>query len=160
MTPTFTLRRALPADAPALVAHNLAMAAETEQVTLDPEILLRGVEALFGDDGRGFYVVAEAEGRVVGQLMVTREWSDWRNAWFWWIQSVHVEPAWRRRGVYRALHGECEAMARREGACGLRLYVDRDNAGAQATYRALGMERSHYDLFETDFTGTSARTSP
>lgn len=127
------------------------MARETEGLSLDRVRLARGIEALLGDPAKGSYLVAEAGGRIVGQLMVTLEWSDWRNGWFWWIQSVRVEPSWRRRGVYRALHSECERLARQEGACGLRLYVDRSNGGAQATYAALGMSRSHYDLYETDF---------
>ena len=150
MSPPFALRAAVPEDAEALVAANAAMASETEGLELDRARLARGVEALLGDPGRGSYLVAEADGRIVGQLMVTREWSDWRNGWFWWIQSVHVDPAWRRRGVYRALHRECELRARAAGACGLRLYVDRANQGAQATYASLGMARSHYDLFETE----------
>ena len=152
MTPMspWILRAAVPDDAPAIVEANAAMAIETEGLALDRARLLRGVEALLRDPERGAYIVAEAGGRIVGQLMVTREWSDWRDGWFWWIQSVHVDPAWRRRGAYRALHEECLRRAREAGACGLRLYVDRSNQGAQATYAAMGMSRSHYDLFETE----------
>lgn len=150
MQADFSLRRAVPGDAGVLVANNLAMAHETEGLALDPGRLRLGVEALLADPARGFYLIAEHGGSVAGQLMVTTEWSDWRNAWFWWIQSVYVGPPWRRRGAYRALHRECERLAREAGACGLRLYVERENAGAQATYLALGMTRSHYDLFEQD----------
>jgi ribosomal protein S18 acetylase RimI-like enzyme len=150
MSRPFALRAAVPEDAEALVAANAEMAAETEGLELDRDRLALGVQALLGDPARGTYLVAEAEGRIVGQLMVTREWSDWRNAWFWWIQSVHVDRGWRRRGVYRALHQECARRAREAGACGLRLYVDQSNGDAQATYAALGMVRSHYDLFETE----------
>ncbi len=161
MSSTFTLRRATPADEQAIVAANAAMAAETEGMTLDRDRLALGVRALLADPARGFYLIAETEGaapadapfgRVAAQLMITPEWSDWRNAFFWWIQSVHVWPPFRRQGAYRALHRHAERLAREEGACGLRLYVERTNAAAQATYLALGMGLSHYDLFETDFT--------
>lgn len=151
MDPTIRVREASAADEAVLVEHNSEMARETEGIALDRDRLRQGVSALLADPSKGWYLVAEAEGRVVGQLMITREWSDWRNGWFWWIQSVRVEPAWRRRGVYRALHRECERRAREAGACGLRLYVERSNGGAQSTYLALGMTRSHYDLFETVF---------
>ena len=139
-------------DMETLVAFNAAMALETEGVELDRERLRRGVAAVLGDSSRGFYVVAEMAGAVVGQLMVTTEWSDWRNGRFWWIQSVYVHPEYRRRGVYRALDAYVHAEARKDGSvCGLRLYVDRDNHVAQGVYASLGMERSHYDLFEIDF---------
>jgi len=89
---------------------------------------------------------------VVGSLLVVNEWSDWRNSTFWWIQSVYVRPDWRRKGVYRKLHDWVyEAARSRPGVCGIRLYVDRDNHAAQATYTNLGMSKSHYDLFEIDF---------
>jgi len=104
------------------------------------------------DRGRGFYLLAEAEGQVVGQLLVTTEWSDWRNAFFWWVQSVYVAPSYRRRGVYRALDSYLRAEARRRGdVCGLRLYVARTNRVAQQVYASLGMARSHYDMFEVEF---------
>ena len=135
-----------------LVEFNAAMALESEGKSLDRRRLRDGVAALLNEDGRGFYLVAKAEGRVVGQLMVTYEWSDWRNAHFWWIQSVYVAADWRRRGVYRSLHEHVLAEARLRGdVCGVRLYVDRDNHVAQQVYSNLGMDRSHYDLFEIDF---------
>ena len=126
------------------------MAYETEGLTLDPTVTLAGVRAVLADPGRGRYFVAELDDRVVGQLMVTPEWSDWRAVWFWWIQSVWVAPEYRGRKVYRALHDHLLAEARRQGIFSLRLYVDRENRRAQAVYEALGMRHSHYDLFERE----------
>jgi ribosomal protein S18 acetylase RimI-like enzyme len=147
-----TIRHATVADLETIAANNRAMALETEGKELDPATLRRGVAALLGDPGKGFYLLAERADRVAGQLMVTFEWSDWRNGTFWWIQSVYVAPEARRAGVYRALHGRLLAMARETaGVCGIRLYVDAENARAQATYAALGMQRARYDLYEVDF---------
>lgn len=142
----------------ALRDGNVAMAAETEQLALDPERVLRGVRAVLADASKGFYLVAtapqadagDAPEAVVGQLMITFEWSDWRDGPQWWIQSVHVVPAWRRRGVYRALHDEVVRRAREAGAVGIRLYVAASNTRAQATYEALGMAESHYRIFEVE----------
>ena len=149
------VRRATLQDIDAIVEFNSAMALESEGKTLDERRLRDGVAPLFnGDDGadRGYYLVAEAEGRVVGQLMITYEWSDWRNAYFWWIQSVYVASDWRRRGVYTRLHEYVVDEARLRGdVCGVRLYVDRGNLVAQEVYSSLGMDRSHYDMFEIDF---------
>jgi len=144
------IRLARPQDLAALVAGNAAMALETEDRQLDAARLERGVRALLEDRAKGFYLVAEDDGRVVGQLMITTEWSDWRDGVFWWIQSVHVVPTHRRRGIYRRLHLEAERLAREAGACGLRLYVERENAGAQASYRSLGMKHADYDMFEVE----------
>ena len=151
-TGSFNVRRATVRDMDVLVEFNAAMALESEGKALDRRRLGDGVAALLDEDSRGFYLVAETEDRVVGQLMVTYEWSDWRNAHFWWIQSVYVASDWRRRGVYRSLHEYVLAEARNRGdVCGVRLYVDRDNHVAQQVYSNLGMDRSHYDLFEIDF---------
>ena len=151
-TGEFNVRRANVHDMDVLVEFNAAMALESEGKALDRRRLRDGVAALLDEDDRGFYLVAEAEDRVVGQLMVTYEWSDWRNAHFWWIQSVYVAADWRRRGVYRSLHEHVLAEARLRGdVCGVRLYVDRENHVAQQVYSNLGMDRSHYDLFEIDF---------
>ena len=153
-----TLRRARPGDRDVLVRYNVALAAESEGLTLDPERLARGVEKLLDDPGRGFYLVAEARSGaagtpvIAGQLMVTFEWSDWRDGTFWWIQSVYVAPEWRRQGVFAALYREAERLARESGGCGLRLYVDKDNRSAQETYSRLGMRACHYDMYEVDFT--------
>lgn len=141
-------------DLETLVSFNSAMAQETEGRALDPARLRAGVRrALLGEGAaeRGRYLVAEAGDRVVGALFLTREWSDWRDGWFLWIQSVFVAPEARGRGVYTALHAAAEAEARSLGACGLRLYVDAGNRGAQAVYGRLGMVPTRYRLFETDF---------
>jgi GNAT superfamily N-acetyltransferase len=146
------VRRATPEDLDTLVRFNAAMADETEGKALELARLRSGVAALFQDPNRGFYLVAEIGGQVAGQLLVTTEWSDWRNAFFWWIQSVYVAPVYRRRGVYRALHRYLQAEAQRHGdICGLRLYVERSNQVAQQVYSSLGMTRSHYDLYEIEF---------
>jgi ribosomal protein S18 acetylase RimI-like enzyme len=147
-----TIRNAAPTDLEIVAANNRAMALETEGKALDGPTILRGVAALLAERAKGFYLLAERDGAVVGQLMVTFEWSDWRDGTFWWIQSVYVAPPARRAGVYRALYARLLAMAREDGGvCGIRLYVDRTNARAQATYAALGMDRAHYELYEVDF---------
>jgi GNAT superfamily N-acetyltransferase len=139
-------------DLDTLVQFNAAMARESEGRDLDPETLRTGVDAVFGDSNRGFYLVAEAEGRVVGQLLITTEWSDWRNGYFWWIQSVYVTPEYRRRGVYRELDSHVTAEARSRGdVCGIRLYVEENNHVAQRVYSNLGMSRSRYYMYEIDF---------
>lgn len=143
------VRAATPADAEAIAAFNRAMARETEDKGLDEAALLRGVRRALGDSVRGSYRVAELDGELAGCLLVTREWSDWRDAWFWWIQSVYVAPHARRRGVYGALHAHVLAQARAAGdVCGVRLYVERENGAAQAAYERLGMRRAHYHMYE------------
>jgi len=147
------VRPATSADQATLVDFNAAMALETENKRLDPARLRPGVAAVLSDPARGRYRVAEQDGRVVGALLVTLEWSDWRNGWFWWIQSVYVRPEARGRGVYRALHRSVLDEARAQpDVCGVRLYVDQENGVAQATYAAVGMGRTHYVFFEEDFT--------
>jgi GNAT superfamily N-acetyltransferase len=145
-----TIRRATPADEAVLVDFNLAIAWETEHKRLNRDVLTVGVRAVFADVARGFYTVAENErGEVVGQMMVTYEWSDWRNGWFWWVQSVYVRADARRAGVFRALYREIERQALSDPTViGLRLYFERDNARAQATYRALGMIDTNYGIME------------
>jgi ribosomal protein S18 acetylase RimI-like enzyme len=144
------VRPANRADAATLVAFNQTMAQETEGKRLDREVLTRGVTAVFDEPNRGFYLIAEGRrGEIVGQLMVTYEHSDWRDGTFFWIQSVYVAPAARRQGVYRALHDEVVARAKARGdVCGVRLYVERDNAAAQRTYEAMGMQRTIYEMYE------------
>jgi len=147
-----SVRRAAPEDLEAIVRFNAAMALETEGKVLDLEQLREGVAAVFQRQGLGFYCVAEVDGRVVGQLMITTEWSDWRNSNYWWIQSVYVDTGHRRIGVYRTLHNFVAAEAReRGGVRGLKLYVDRDNERAQSVYASLGLTHSNYDLWEIDF---------
>jgi ribosomal protein S18 acetylase RimI-like enzyme len=146
---TLRVRAAQPADAATIAAFNLAMARETEDKGLDEAALLRGVRRALGDPARGVYRVAELDGEIAGCLMLTREWSDWRDAWFWWIQSVYVTAASRRRGVYRALHAHVLDEARAAGdVCGVRLYVETENRTAQSTYESLGMRRAHYHMYE------------
>jgi GNAT superfamily N-acetyltransferase len=143
------IRPALADDADTLAAFNAAMAWETEGKRLLPEVLGAGVRRLLAQPALGFYLVAVAGSQPVGCLMVTTEWSDWRNGRFWWIQSVYVRPEWRRRGVFRALYASVHAAALAQpDVCGLRLYVEHENAVAQATYRSLGMARTDYLLFE------------
>lgn len=136
-------------DGDAFVRFNCAMAMETEGKRLDERIVGPGVGAIFEDPARGFYVLAESDGDIVAALMVTFEWSDWRNANFWWIQSVYVVPEFRRRGVYRRLYDFVRDRARADGGvCGFRLYVEKDNTSAQRTYEKLGMTASDYLMYE------------
>ena len=146
------VRDATRADVAFLVECNAAMAWETERRELDRALLARGVAALFEVPSRGFYLVAMRGDVALGCLMVTREWSDWRNGDWWWLQSVHVLPHARRSGVFRALHAEVERRARAaDRVVGLRLYVERENARAQATYAALGMHEAVYRVYERGF---------
>lgn len=143
------IRLAKKEDAAALVEFNQAMALETEGMRLDAQILQSGVGAVFDDEKKGFYAVAEADGKIVGGLMVTFEWSDWRNAWFWWIQSVYILPDFRGRKIYRLLYEFVKEMANGRGnVCGFRLYVERENENAQTVYERLGMQLSHYLMYE------------
>lgn len=146
-----TVRPATPADLDVLVAGNADMAAETEQLQLDLPTLRRGVSAVLDGRAPGRYWVAEHDGRVVGQLLITYEWSDWRDRPVWWIQSVHVARDARRLGVFRTLYTFIRDEARRDGAGGLRLYVDETNTRAQAVYTSLGMHGGHYRVFEDMF---------
>jgi ribosomal protein S18 acetylase RimI-like enzyme len=143
------IRFAEESDAPALVEFNQAMALETEGKTLDAQILQSGVRQVFNDEKKGFYVVAEDNERIIGGLMVTFEWSDWRSAWFWWIQSVYILPAYRGRGIYRFLYDFVKDAAReKEDVCGFRLYVEKENVNAQKVYEKLGMEATYYLMYE------------
>jgi ribosomal protein S18 acetylase RimI-like enzyme len=136
-------------DAPVLMEFSAAMALETEQKELLRDVIGAGVRSLLGNPAAGFYMVAEEDHRVVGSLMVTKEWSDWRNGTFWWIQSVYVRPELRRQGVYKRLYRHVQELAADDPAvCGFRLYVERENGRAQATYQALGMKQTRYLVFE------------
>ncbi|HRX84205.1 MAG TPA: GNAT family N-acetyltransferase [Phycisphaerae bacterium] len=153
---TVTVRPATAKDTAFLVSGNMAMALETEGRRLDVQRLTFGVRAALADASRGSYYIAEVGGRPAGQALVTREWSDWRNGWFWWLQSVHVIPEHRRRGVFRAIYGYIADAARSAGdVCGLRLYVEQENTAALATYQALGMDVSGYRLCEHDWSAGS-----
>jgi GNAT superfamily N-acetyltransferase len=153
---TLIIRQARVDDVETLVGFSAAMASETEGRSLDRERLRLGTQAVLASPDRGFYLVAEASGsesgQVVGQLLITYEWSDWRNGVFWWIQSVYVHPAWRRRGVYRRMHDYVieQAQARKD-VCGVRLYVEGDNEIAKTVYGRVGLAVSSYRVFEDDF---------
>ena len=143
------LRMATVRDIDNITLFNTEMAFETESIYLDQADLRLGIAAVLSDSNLGFYLISELEGVVIGQILITKEWSDWRNGWFWWIQSVFVEPNRRRMGVYSAMYKKIVDMAGSEGnVCGLRLYVDRDNLSAKQVYSHLGMSQSHYDLYE------------
>jgi GNAT superfamily N-acetyltransferase len=149
------IRAATAADLDFIAASNAAMALETEGKSLADAVLRQGVGNLLKHPQYGHYLLAlppAGEGDApVGQLMITYEWSDWRNGPFHWIQSVFVRPEWRARKVFRALHDAAEANARAAGAVGLRLYVENENQSAQAIYRHLGYAATHYQLLEKEF---------
>jgi ribosomal protein S18 acetylase RimI-like enzyme len=147
------IRLATDADAETIAANNVAMALEAERRRLDPETVRAGVRRVLADPACGVYYVAQCEGKAVGQLLTTREWSDWRDGWFWWIQSVYVVPEARRQGVYRRLYQHVVSEARRRpDVRGVRLYVDTQNTRAQRVYESLGMQRARYHLYELDWT--------
>ncbi len=141
-----TIRRATPADAPTIVEFNRRLAEESESKTLDPAVLRAGVAAALADpDRKGPYFLAVEGAKVLGQMQITYEWSDWRNGWAWWIQGVYVLPEARRRGVFRALYDHVYQLAKQDPeVITLRLYVERDNHAAQQTYLRMGMEWMSY----------------
>ena len=146
------IRQAALSDAPVVAEFNLRLAEETEQLRLVLEVVRAGVAAVLSNPAKGIYFVAEAEGAVVGQLMITYEWSDWRNGNFWWIQSVYVKPEFRGQGVFHTLFKHLEGLARSTPeVAGLRLYMHAENHRARRTYEQLGMKHSNYEVFETDF---------
>ena len=155
MTDRWRVRPAIPEDLDEVLRFNCDMALETEDRHLDPERVRLGIMRLITTPALGrALVVTEPDGTLAGSMAVTTEWSDWRNGQFWWIQSVYVVPARRRRGVFSALYSYIEAEARAaEDVCGLRLYVERENVNAQKTYLELGMSETHYRMFEVDFRG-------
>ena len=146
---TITIRRARRSDAGAIANFNQAIAQETENKALVPDVILAGVTALFDNPAHGFYIVAETDTQVVACLLITTEWSDWRNGLFWWVQSVFVMPDYRRQGIYRSMYQFIKDLANQEpNVCGFRLYVEKDNLRAQETYIAQGMSQSPYHFFE------------
>ena len=149
----FSIRAARAADAEVIAEYNVAMAWETEGLRLDPATVRAGVKAAIGDEGKGIYYVAERAGKVVGQLMITHEWSDWRNADMWWVQSVYVHPDFRKGGVFKALFAHAEKEARAKGVSVIRLYVHSDNQAAQGCYQRLGMSLGHYVVMEKALSG-------
>lgn len=146
------IRPATPADQPLIVRWNMALAAESEDKPLDESVLAPGVARVLSDATLGRYWIAERDGTAVGQIMVTYEWSDWRNGLFWWIQSVYVHADHRGSGVFKSLYQHVEKSARSDGGvCGLRLYVHDANTGAIETYRRIGMVDGQYRVMETVF---------
>ncbi len=151
------IREATAGDVNTIVLFNQCLARETEGKTLPEETVCLGVKAVLADPARGRYFLASTNDRAVGQLMLTTEWSDWRNGQVWWIQSVYVAPDHRRRGVMRALYRHVEALARRTaGVVGLRLYVERNNIVAQEAYRTVGMHDAGYLVFEKMLSGSAS----
>jgi GNAT superfamily N-acetyltransferase len=145
---SFNVRPATPADAPTVAEFNSRLASETENRELEPSTIAAGVAAVLGDPQRGRYFVADEAGAVIGQVMITFEWSDWRNSWIWWLQSVYVRHDRRRNGVFRALLERVVDEARREGVAVVRLHVEQENHRAQSVYRELGFTQMHFHLME------------
>ena len=144
-----TIREATPDDAQVIAEFNCLLAQETESKHLEMATVLAGVRGLFANTSRGRYFVAEIEGMVIGQLMHTQEWSDWRNGDIWWLQSVYVHPDHRGRGVFRQLYQHLTQLAEQTpGIVGLRLYVENENHRAQEVYRSLGMTEGGYRVME------------
>lgn len=137
-------------DIARLASFNIAMAWETENVRLNAYTVEHGVQAAIEDPAKGHYFIADVDGSAAGCLLVTHEWSDWRNGDIWWIQSVYVDPHHRRKGVFKALYQNVEARAREAGVVAIRLYVERDNTGGKATYQKLGLSMTHYDVMQRD----------
>jgi GNAT superfamily N-acetyltransferase len=145
------IREAALSDAPLIAAFNLLLAEESEGLRLEAAPVQAGVAALLRDPAKGIYYLAEAAGAVVGQLMITYEWSDWRNGNIWWLQSVYVKPDFRRAGVFRALFNHLRNLAQtRKDVCSLRLYVHTENTRAHESYLRLGMTLTQYEVFELD----------
>lgn len=146
------IRNATPDDVERMADWAVAMAWETEKKKLDGDTVRRGIRAVFALPGRGRYFIAERGGQPAGTLMITYEWSDWRDGEWWWIQSVYVAPEHRRQGVYAALYAHVKQAAETSAdACGLRLYVEHHNANAQRTYESLGMVDAGYRMYEAAF---------
>jgi len=146
------IRRATIADAAVIAAYNAALARESENMPLDPAIVHRGVEAVLRDATKGIYFGAYEGGKLVGQLLITQEWSDWRNGNFWWLQSVYVHPDYRSRGVFKSLFAHALAQAQEApDICGFRLYVDAHNRRAQEVYHRLGLKKTDYQVMERLF---------
>lgn len=143
-----SIRKALLTDAPSIIDFQLKMAWETEKMKLAPETVTKGVYAVFHESSRGQYYVAAEAGNVVASLLITFEWSDWRNCNVWWFQSVYVLPDYRRQGIFRKMYLYIKQLAEEQGVAGLRLYVETKNDRARKTYEALGMSSEHYSYYE------------
>lgn len=135
-------------DIRTIAQFQVDMALESEGTTLDIETVIPGVTAATNDPYKGLYIVARADGKAIGSLMLTKEWSDWTNRWYWWIQSVYVTPEYRGKGAYRAMYAKVKEMAKEQGVNQIRLYVDKTNIRAQKVYQKLGMDECHYLMYE------------
>jgi len=142
------VRKAVPDDLSAIVEFQINMAWETERLALSPETVMNGVKAVFDKPNRGQYWVATDNDKVIASLLITYEWSDWRNTDIWWIQSVYVITEFRRKGVFRKMYSHIKTEAEKQNIAGLRLYVETNNVAAQKTYEAVGMKSEHYHLYE------------
>jgi GNAT superfamily N-acetyltransferase len=142
------IRKATSSDAEVIIDFQQKMAWETEHMTLVPEVINKGVNAVFNDSAKGQYWIAEDKGKIVASLLITYEWSDWRNCNVWWFQSVYVLPEFRRTGIFKSMYRHIKNEAGEEGIGGLRLYVETNNLNAQQTYEALGMASQHYKMYE------------
>ncbi|MCQ2227947.1 MAG: GNAT family N-acetyltransferase [Bacteroidales bacterium] len=136
-------------DIEVIAKFQVDMAMESEGTQLDKETVIKGVTAAMNDENKGLYYVARVEGKVVGSLMLTREWSDWNNGWYWWIQSVYVAPDYRRQGIYKSMYQAVCRDAKEQNVAQVRLYVDKTNTLGQKVYSSLGMQESHYLIYET-----------
>lgn len=150
MLQNLKIRKANKSDIETIAQFNINMAMETENKVLPREIITKGVETMINNPHMGFYLTAEVEGQIAGSLMVTTEWSDWRNGLFWWVQSVYVVEEFRRKGIYSALYKYVKDLSKDENVCGFRLYVEKENTVAQKTYENLGMVETHYLLYEEE----------
>lgn len=142
------IRKAKPEDAAVIIDFQQKMAWETEKLILVHEKITGGVTAVLHNPTRGQYWVAEENGMVISSLLITYEWSDWRNSEVWWFQSVYVIPGMRRKGIFRSMYEHIKYEAEKQGIAGLRLYVETNNSGAQKTYESLGMQSEHYRMYE------------
>lgn len=148
----YIITRGAVCDIESIVQFQADMAMESEGCVLDKEKVTKGVTSAILDDSKGVYWVAKFEKRPIGSLMLTREWSDWNNEWYWWIQSVYVIPEFRRKGVYKAMYRKVKDTAKANNVSQIRLYVDKTNVSAQKVYQNLGMQESHYLMFEENLT--------
>lgn len=148
----YDITTATAADIEAIAQFQMDMAMESEGTTLHREIVLKGVSAVIADETKGSYTIARYNGVPIGSLLITREWSDWNNSWYWWIQSVYVKPEYRKIGVFRTMYATLKASAIRNGISEIRLYVDKTNHRAQNVYKQTGMHESHYLMYEERLT--------
>lgn len=148
MTQNYEICRGETTDIETIVQFQIAMAMESEGTALDREKVRKGVTSAMKDDSKGTYFVARRHGQAIGSMMLTLEWSDWNNGWYWWIQGVYVMPEHRQAGVFKAMYTYLKEAAKEQGIPEIRLYVDKTNIKAQNAYHKLGMQESHYMIFE------------